>query len=174
MKWEIKNAKFDGTTILRSVILIPVLDLPQEGFATGRCTRVLSPVQITLLLTLPHPSAFRVAQLTHVRRHARSKGTGHDDKSPTQTPGRFKNIRARRRCTMRFCDGHPCGAYILHVYVYNTFGVSRQTNCSTGQIKSLIEIINFCPATICHPILIGAMMKEITGDEFCYINDSIS
>jgi len=67
---------------------------------------ILSPLQITSLLTFPHPSAFRVAQLTHVRRHARSKGTGYGDKSPTQAPGRFKNIRARRNALW---DEHPCG-----------------------------------------------------------------
>lgn len=120
--------------IPRSVILIPVLDLPQVSPLTGRCTQVLSPLQITSLLTLPHPSAFRVAQLTHVRRHARSKGTGHDDKSPTQAPGRFKNIRARRAalCVLRWAS------------MWYTFEASRQNELLRGANQISYRNTNFC------------------------------
>lgn len=142
----------------RSVILIPVLDLPQVLPLAGRCTQVLSPLQITSLLTLPHPSAFRVAQLTHVRRHARSKGTGHGDKSPTQAPGRFKNIRARRDalCVLRWAS------------MWYTFGASRQNELLRGANQISYRNSNFCFRCYLLSDTYRSMMKEIMRDQICY------
>lgn len=109
------------------------------------------------------PSAFRVAQLTHVRRHARSKGTGHGDKSPTQTPGRFKNIRARRDA---LCVS-AMGIHAAHVR-YTIRFVYRGKRIAPRGESNLLSKSSIFPSRYHLPSrpLIGATMKEITGDEF--------
>lgn len=56
-----------------------------------------------------------------------------------------------------FCDGHPCGTRLAR---------HGETNCSAGQIKSLIETPIFVFAAICHLMLIARWWKKSCGAGF--------